>query len=107
MGGGSAAPTTSHDTSHDTHYTGGDYHLSAEYQHEVEILHYELKIAAHDLNEAMVISCIQLMFPINLLTKFYFLKATNRQDLQLTAQFLIEAVLFGLQIMWLYVYVTF
>jgi hypothetical protein len=74
----------------------GDFHNSEEYLHEIEILHHELKIAAHDLNEAMIIACIQLMFPINILTKYYFLKMTNRQSMQISAALIIEGVLFCL-----------
>jgi hypothetical protein len=80
LGGGSTT-TISSDTSHDYTSATGDYHDSEAYHHEVAILHYDLKIAAHDLNEAMIIACITLMFPINIMTKFYFLKATNRQSL--------------------------
>ena len=81
---GGTTTTESTDTGHDTHSETGDFHDSEAYKHEVYILHHDLKIAAHDLNEAMIISCIQLMFPINILTKYYFLKMTNRQSLQIT-----------------------
>jgi len=41
---------------------------TAMYHHEVELLHDELTHAATELLDSMIISCVQLMMPINFIT---------------------------------------
>jgi len=49
-----------------------------EYGEEKEKLHEELHEAAVDLKEAMYVSLIQLLIPLQLLIRIYFLKKTKR-----------------------------
>lgn len=72
-----------------------------EYHHEVEILHEELTHAATKLWDAMIISCVQLMMPINFITQMYFLHKTNRQNLGVSVIFYIEFALFFTVLMWI------
>ena len=64
------------------------------YHHEMELLHAELKEAAHDLQLALMIVYIQLMLPINLFHRYYFFKRTNRKSTGMTINDYLEYLTF-------------
>lgn len=68
----------------------------------MEILHEDLVGAALKLYNAMIISCVQLMMPINFLTEMYFLHKTNRQNLGVSVIFYIEFALFFAVLKWIH-----
>jgi hypothetical protein len=49
----------------------------------------------------MLISCVQLMMPINFFTQIYFLNKTNRQTLGVSVIFYVEFVLFWAVLAWI------
>jgi len=61
---------------------------------ERKILHHELKHAAVDLWDALVISCIYLMFPLDIIIRKFYLKNTNRPAQSLSAMIVFDLALF-------------
>lgn len=66
-----------------------------------ERLHEDLKEASHELYEAMLISCINLMFPIRIIFTKYFLNKTGRNASIFGVLTLIELALFLLSLLWI------
>ena len=66
-----------------------------------EKLHEDLKEASHELYEAMIISFINLMFPISIIIKKYFLNKTGRNASIFGVLTIIELALFILELMWI------
>jgi hypothetical protein len=67
----------------------------------MDLLHYELKYAAVDLKDSMIISFVHLMMPINFITQMYFLQKTNRQNMGVSVIFYIEFILFFTVLVWI------
>lgn len=72
-----------------------------------ERLHEDLKEASHELYEAMIISFVNLMFPIKLILSKYFLNKTGRNASIFGVLTLIEFALFVLCLMWINDYYRF
>ena len=72
------------------------------YHHEMEILHYDLHHAAVDLQKALVVSYVQLMLPINLFHRYWFLKKTNRKLTEVTINDQLEYFMFVVTAVTLY-----
>ena len=66
-----------------------------------ERLHEELIIASEELQEAMFISMVNLLFPVRILMTKYFLNKTKRNASIIGVLTIIELSLFILEIMWL------
>ena len=69
--------------------------------HHKHLLHEELLVGAIDLEEAMIISYIQLMFPLNFLIRRYFMKKTGREMFGINPSEIIEMALFLLIVLWI------
>ena len=71
-----------------------------DFKEHQEILHEELHIAFIDLEEGLMIAYLNLIFPIDILSKMYFLKKTNRNSSFINSNNLIDTILFILVVIW-------
>jgi len=66
---------------------------------EMNALHYDLGVAATDIKDAVIVSSINLLFPLNMIARAFYLNVTGRVSQgQFDSIFLIDLTLFVLTV---------
>jgi len=66
---------------------------------DMNALHYDLGVAATDIKDAVIVSSINLLFPLNMIARAFYLNVTGRVSQgQFDSIFLIDLTLFVLTV---------
>jgi hypothetical protein len=99
-----AGGATQYQAGHATEYTyviGQDYRTQ-EYEDMEHQMHYEIVHALHEVDYILILSCLHLVAPITIASRYYFCWITKRPWTISAASMLLDAVLFVLVLMWIY-----